>query len=430
MKRIFVFFAALLLVAASGCTKAATFGEMRPFPQPFSAMLAVCSDIDGSTPEEFEQYHKFLNSTEGGEMGQGLGLDIADSFWMFMANDSKDAVDKGGRANSAVMTYFFGTGGDYKNANLIKHYIESGWIDSMHSFGDFSMQDEKTTHFSRELAERAAGELYSRGLWPTVWMNHGNASNVQNLRNSGDGADYQQGGSPDSPYYHADLTIPGGVKFIWFSDPSAKFGLNTPLYRATLEDGRKVWGFSRYTGEKDGLFGHKYNWSIYDVDKQLSKEHLDGIVRDGSFAVVAQHLGGSKEYVPLLQAGRDAFATLAQYQKDGKILVARTSRLLEYARVRDNLVFIYSSSNAETIDIQAVDDPQLGRDNSPQLSMLRGMTFYVRDADSALISINGSALPEDEVIRTKGAAGQDTVGIRWFLPDTRNFTYGGASFYH
>ena len=418
------------MAAVFGCAREPTAGAMRPFPRPYSAMLAVCSDIDGATPEEFEQYHSFLNSTEGGEMGMGLGLDIADSFWMYMANGSKDSVDKEGRAFSATMTYFFRTGPEYKNASMIKYYMENGWIDSMHSFGDFSSQDEKTTVFTRELAEAAAAELSPRGLWPTVWINHGNASNVQNLRRGGGFlADYRQGGKPDSDYYHADLTIPGGIKFVWFSDPSSDFGADSPLYPAELEDGRKIWGFRRYTGEREGLFGHRYNWSIYNLEEQLSKKHLDGIAEKGGFAVVAQHLGGAKEYVPLLEPGREAFSRLAEYQRDGKILVARTSRLLEYARVRDNLDYEYYSGENESIDIRAVDDPQLGRDGNPGISSLRGMTFYVRDASRAAILINGVPVSEDELVRTSGEE-MNTVGIRWFEPDTRNFAHGGAFLYH
>jgi len=392
----------------------ANHSGLRPFPQPFQAMLSLCSDIDGTTYDEFLTYHKFLNTKERTAMGQGLGLDVADSFWMNMADDIPSKVDAAGHDNYAVMTYFYGSSDTEKNAEAIRTFIRWGWIDSMHTYGDFSRRDDSDQAFSRKLAEQDAAELSSQQLWPTVWINHGNQWNVQNFRDPQNGTDYQQGADPGSPYYHADLTIAGGIHYIWFDHQSAVFGWRTPLYPVTLQDGQKVWGFWRYAGEYDWLGRYQYNWSIYGLDQQLSAANLDKITRNHQIALVAQHLGGSTEQYPFTQPALTALRRLADYQNKGDILVTRTSRALEYARVRDHLEYSERNANGITqINISAIDDPQLGRDEHPSLDSLRGLTFYVKDSGKADIYLAGERLSEQEIVRY-AQNGENTVGIKWF----------------
>ncbi len=418
--------AALLLTP--GCAEAYTREDMRAFPQPYRSMLAICSDIDGTTPREFEDYHKFLNSLDNTEMGPGLGLDVADSFWMYMANDIETSTDRDHNGNEAVMTYFVGTGGTQKNADLIRYYARCGWIDSMHAFGDFSRADIDKSVFTRALAQSAAEALSGDGLWPTVWINHGNAANTQNLRSDQADISYQQGGQPDSDSYHTDITIPNGIKFVWFSDNDGAFGRQDLLYPATLGDGQKVWGFRRYTGESSMGF-HKNNWSVYGIADQLTEAHMDACVRDQKPVIVAQHLGGADTYQPFGEKAKQALIALAERQRRGEILVARTSRLLEYLRVRDHLVFTVDEARS-SIDILAVDDPQLGNDKKPTLDMLRGMTFFVDHADGASISLQGVPLPAEELVFTSDPDGRDTIGIRWFEPDTTDYIWGAAEYAH
>jgi len=428
---------AAVVTAFFSCSSAeqppACRADMRPFPAPYSAMLAICSDIDGTTPEEFETYHRFLNTDDATPWGRGLGLDIADSMFFYMASDQPGAADNQGRDNAAVMTFFIGTSDQYKNGGLIAYYCEVGWIDAMHSYGDFSMVDESKTVFTRGLAEKAVEEMAARGMVVTVWINHGNRSNVQNLERrakNGKGS-YRKGGDLGSEYYHADMTIPAGVKFVWFSNEDGNFGADTPLYPAELEDGQKVWGFNRYTGKHTRTVS-EYYWSVFFMHKQLTAEHLDSIVQKNQFAIVAQHLGGSTYYYPLTDEAVESLRLLAQYQQNGDILVARTSRLLEYARVRDRVQYErIQDGDSVVINITAIDDPQLGMDITPALDSLRGLTFYVPDARAAAITVNGQALDESELVRYEGRNGEgDSIGVKWFEPDVRNFTYGGASFYH
>jgi hypothetical protein len=46
--------------------------KLRKFPYPFRAMLSICSDIDGTTPKEFEEYHRYLNTNSKTLHGRGL----------------------------------------------------------------------------------------------------------------------------------------------------------------------------------------------------------------------------------------------------------------------------------------------------------------------------------------------------------------------
>ena len=60
--------------------------------------------------------------------------------WMFMGDNSKTKVDKHGNSVDNIMTFYKGTDNTQKhNADDIVHYINAGWINYLHTFGDFSM---------------------------------------------------------------------------------------------------------------------------------------------------------------------------------------------------------------------------------------------------------------------------------------------------
>lgn len=80
--------------------------DLRKFPYPYNAMLSICSDIDGTTLNKFEEYHKFLNTKGDSIYGKGLGLDIGDSFWVYMGEKNDEPVNDIG---NSTMTAFYGT---------------------------------------------------------------------------------------------------------------------------------------------------------------------------------------------------------------------------------------------------------------------------------------------------------------------------------
>jgi hypothetical protein len=74
--------------------------QLRDFPLPFSAMLSIVNDIDGTHLSTFRELHEFLNTDSETRYGVGLGLDIADSFWMY-----------GPKTDPRVMSYYPNGGG-------------------------------------------------------------------------------------------------------------------------------------------------------------------------------------------------------------------------------------------------------------------------------------------------------------------------------
>ncbi|MCL2546942.1 MAG: hypothetical protein FWE06_07095 [Oscillospiraceae bacterium] len=404
MKRIVLLLSICLVVSLTGCAAGDEAGsdvaELRDFPYSYRAMLAISSDIDAATPEQFTAYHQFLNTREMTDMGLGLGLDIADSFWMYMASDLPLVADRHGNGSEAVMSWFVGTSDVVKDAEMIVHYWEKGWIDSIHTWGDFTRVDESEHLFSREMAERGVAALREHGIYPTVWINHGNAANTQNIETRGVES-YRSGDRPGTDAFHTDITIPLGIKFIWGSHNDTSFGRHDILYPTTLHDGQTLWGFHRYTP----------GWSIYGLHEQLSDANLDLLVENRLPVVVSQHFGGANYYFPFISSAVEGLQRLAERYERGDILVTRTSRLLEYLRVRDHLAYEASGRN---IDITAIDDPQLGLDSNPAIDSLRGMTFYVDNAARWTISINGQPLAEELLVRTGNRTEQDTIGVAWF----------------
>ncbi|WP_172408168.1 hypothetical protein [Desulfosporosinus sp. FKA] len=168
-------------IALQGATSAKHPDLLRKFPYPFDAMIAISSDIDMTTLGEFEEYHRFLNTKEQTPNGQGLGLDVGDSSWLYIADDTSQKVDKEGHCIDYSMSYFQGIDPNkLKDAKKIVHYFKVGWIDSLHTFGDFSRNDY-IIKFTRSLAVASWNAMNQSGFKPEVWINHGSETNALNF---------------------------------------------------------------------------------------------------------------------------------------------------------------------------------------------------------------------------------------------------------
>jgi len=423
---------------------------LRDFPYPYRAMVALVNDCDNTTLRAFERYHRFLNTREQTIYGTGLGLDISDSFFMYTtAADYK-----------RVMTYFLGTDPyTLKDARVIERYIRCGWIDTLHTYGDFS-----TTHqtiagiyangavennasnegdaagenaisvgapslFSRELASGAYASLSPDGIFPTIWTDHGNEGNIQNFGSYGPGAssEYKRGDAPSSKnYYHTDITLTGGVKYVWDAKYSDRFGAGFPFVAKTLRDGQKLWSFNRYTGaDRDGA---SPEWYPDKLRFLLTEARLSALVEKRQYGLFAQHLGYYGEEYKLDAEDVAALRLLAEFQHErNEILVAGTVRLFEYATAR---AFVgYATAVTEdsylNIDITAVEDP-LFPDITPSLDRLRGLTFYCDDSDHARISIRGAQIGEEDIVRNPAdETGRPSISIRWHTQDTTDYSRYG-----
>jgi hypothetical protein len=356
--------------------------------------LAITSDIDGCTPERFEGIHRFLN----GE----LGLDVGDSFWFYCANP----------AASSPLSYFEGVSDrPAPAAPRILDWIRRGWIDCLHSYGNF----EQVGGFRREMAMRALEVVAREGLRIQVWINHGgpfhNLQNLMHPRCLGDLPRYPSPNGTDQPVleYHADLTVDAGMRFCWSQDlltpvvgqdrpcgrlehhreagglPSGRrLGavaldlaaslappalaralrkgsayLGVPPYEgndliepAVLRDGRRIYRFRRH--------GDYRRDAPEDLPALLAPEVLDRLEGSGGSLSLFTHLGKprSPRERAFLPEEVEALRQLSERHREGRVRVVRTSRLLYDAMLRRSLRW---SAGSGRILIETVDDPVLGR---------------------------------------------------------------------
>jgi hypothetical protein len=425
----------LLLFNAAPKVSLAHEVQLRKFPYPYKAMLAFSSDIDGTTPAEFAQYHRFLNTREQTPIGKGLGLDVGDSFWMYMAtNDSHPYyVDNKKHTSSEVMTYFRGINTNKtKDSALIKHYWNAGWIDSMHGFGDFSRTNPNDALCKRNLAKIAWEHMKADGIRPEIWINHGNMANRQNFgsyRPIGFSS-YQEGDNRKSPFYNTDLDVKNGVHFIWDSVGEEKFGQDSMIFPVTLRDGNRVWGFHRYTFNPDRSGKKQWVWGPASIYMELTPKHLDDLVRKQQYSIVAQHFGGGNHAYPFYGNNIKSLRLLTKYYDTGKILVARTSRLLHYNIAQQYMKYSSANEGGNTkIFITSINDSTLGP-HPAKLNDVRGITFYVKDPKKAVIFINNQPVPQQYIqYNAPDETGKPSIGITWFAPNTLDYSKNAPAGY-
>lgn len=404
---------------------------LRKFPYPYNSMLAITSDIDDSTPEEFANYHQFLNTKEMTPYGRGLGLDIGDSMWMFMGNNHPNKSDYQGDPISHVLTYFSGIDDTKKHyANLISFYYKVGWIDSMHTFGDFSTVSKGPSPGNRKLAIKAWKAINKGGFKFSVWINHGSSKNQQNFGGSYEkDMAYQEGDNPRSKYYNSDLALKNGIKFVWNSVCQSQFGYYCPIFKLKLRDGKKVWGFYRYTHD---YIKHKvsWTWNPKNIYKQITASRLNDLVKKSQYSIIAQHFGGYNVKRPFNSKSVKALRLLRSYQDKGKILVARTSRLLNYCLTQKYVKFNRVRMNGVTwFNIQSINDPIFGV-KKPDFDDLRGLTFYTKYPNETHILIDMSPLNDSMLQRNPAdSTGIPSVSIKWFKSNCTDYTKQAQKYY-
>ncbi len=385
--------------------------QLRSFPYPYRSMLTLQSHIDGTTLPEFELIHTFLNTRQNTVYGDGLGLDVGDSFWIYNVNDGVEYRAEDTSPVGDYMTWFDGISDTENDAQAIKKYWDMGWIDSIHSFGDFSRGDGQSL-CTRDLALKAWDAMVGAGVVPTVWINHGLPTNRQNFGGYTPitVTKYQAGDDPSSDYYHTDISVSNGIKFVWNSVNSSIFGTDDPLFLIKLRDGQVVWGFNAYTGYSTDS-GYRYMWTPTLLNEVLSSDNLDALVSNGQFAIIANHFGSGDVWEMLGEHNIPALRLLKEYRDRGDIMVVRSSRLLEYAAVRDSIVY---SAEENSIDIKRVDDIVSGS-YIPAPTQLNGITFYVTDSETAVITIDGAPVDEKHLSRNPAdETGRESIGFLWY----------------
>ena len=402
--------------------------QLRRFPYPYRAMMAICSDLD-ETPNAgvYREIMRFLNTTETTSMGRGVGLEVGNTIYFDMAPGEYAYwnTDDAGR-------------------ELARALMRSGHIDCLHSYGDLAT--------TRAHAARALDELVRHECALEVWIDHAVAAT--NL-----GADIMMGHGDVVGHeaYHADLTCDYGIKYVWrgrvtsvigqgvprdlggifdMAHPvrsattigkewlkGVKAGRGDPKYamhapndvvrHARLRDERPIIEFLRSNPFWGGPGNADTANELPDV---ITRRMLERLIERQGFCVFYTHLGKIQDCdEPFGARTQASFRCLAEFQGEGQILTATTRRLLGYARALSEVAVTTSEDDKGLrIDLATPtdgDEPGLEL-NSRDLS---GLTFYVPDARRVRIAINGREVLD---LRRNDAdeTGRASVSLPWHAP--------------
>lgn len=434
---------------------------LRKFPYPYQAAMTICNDIDGASLEDFIAIHQFINTHETTDLGEGLGLPIGDSFWMY---------DNPILENSAF-SYFEKPGGKPSPAApLIRDFIKAGILDVMHSYGNFAAISD----FSRKVAAQAITELDKYNLKVKVWTNHGGIESIQNIgqRSWGKGDLPTHEGNGTAAHldcYHSDLLIDYGIRFYWDSKESltSLVGQDSPVHfseaywRSPLYSGFKLktksiikgylsfadllhfkvmkkhfvpWEPFDYHNQliqfdqlRDGnillrfkRFGHgKLDWSD-DLDFLLNEKVIDHLILKAGYLVLYIHLGNLKSRqeghtLPAMTVKK--LQRISDLYHGGKLWVQTASRLLMYN-------FMHRSIKWQTKETDSSYHIHLEGFQQPLFDLylttedLGGLTFIAPVDKEVIIFFNGRPVATD-VILDKHTSRQFIVipipGIQWPL---------------
>jgi SAM-dependent methyltransferase len=400
--------------------------SLRRFPYPYRAMLAISSDIDHTRIDTLRETHRFMNTRERTSMGEGVGLDIANSMWVYKTPIADPARDD--------LSYFHGLSWDTPSVfgDELLCYARAGWIDTLHSYGNFGFTRRVDVRFERAHAEHGLTMLQRHGIKLTVWVNHGDRNNRQNIGDS----EWTCGDLPEAPEYHTDLLRAYGTEFLWLHGRTDVIGRDSALEEYDLRDGGKMFGFRRFQSLRNypdaQRLGHAFGlncftahggdrllqvWTPQGLKYQLSDEVLNSLVENGRVCVIGQHLGSINPMIAFDGEMVAAFKRLRKFQDDGMILVARTSRLLHYNRVHDHLQYSVAENDGRlVIDIVAVEDPVRGH-WLPTIEDVRGITFEIADAHPIELRIIGKKVDPAETVTANVESGRRIAGVRWFSPN-------------
>ncbi len=415
---------------ASGSTTFPTSSErpvaLRRYPYPYRAMLAICSDLDG-TPDRhvYLEIMRFLNTAETTSMGPGIALEVGNSIYFDKPPEqfSYWNTDEDGRV-------------------MLRELMRSGHVDCLHSYGPGAA--------TRGHAARALDELANHDCRLEVWTDHARVPT-----NLGTDVTRGQGDVLGSPAYHADLTCGFGFQYVWRGRVTSVIGqdvsrglgglftarhpyasirtcakeaakgllghLGSARYRmhasnrvlrpCSLRDGTQVFEFMRCSPHWGGIGSNDTGGRIGHV---LTDSMLRRLVCRGGVCILYTHLGVkiADPRTPFDTTAVAGFHRLAGAYNRGDILVTTTRRALGYGRAIDEANWMAESDDGETrIDLSAKSQYP-GETGELAATDLDGMTFYVPDPAKTSIILDGRAVsalrrnPPDET-------GRPSVSIPW-----------------
>ncbi len=395
--------------------------SLRPFPYPYRAALAICSDLDETpTADDYFELMRFLNTAETTRHGVGVGLEVGNSIYFDMPPDQFSYWNADDRAREQV-----------------RALMQSGHVDCLHSFGDLAT--------TRRHAERALDDLSRRGCALKVWVDHAIAP-------SNFGADIMRGSGDDrlSPVYHADLTIPFGIEYVWRGRVTSVVGQDTrrrllgiasaahPLasavtlgkeaakgalgrrtgvkyaphatnrvvWESTLRSGDRVYEFLRSNPSWAGISVYETRDGLGEV---VTSPMLNRLIARQAACVLYTHLGKTQRPDRLVGgATREALQRLSRASADGEVLVTTTARLLDFCRLRQGATWtMLRNENRVRIEVSTAGASWTG--SRPRLD---GLTFYVPHDSQVTVIVDGRVV-EGVSINPPDASGRPSVSLPW-----------------
>lgn len=410
--------------------------RLRPFPQPYKAMLAITNDIDCATWNDFALLHDYLNGTEPTDLGIGLGLDIGDSFFFFTVRPSHDQA----------FSYFDDLEGRIRSpyADMMDRLMTAGYLDSLHSWGNFSEKGG----FRRSHAMAGQRVLADLHHPIRVWINHGDAHNQQMIGTQG-------WNDPRSTLYHEDLVTQAGVRWIWSNALTRRIGQSSqerfPWIHPTYWFNDIVRPITRvltktaltqpfYHNQLTTHMGHKHgslrsfvrygDWkhaSSNDVDLLLSDHCLNQLESRGGYLSLYCHLFKRTAGTSLRQVNWSCFTRLQHRFQQGRILVTTTSRMLAYHDMLRQLQWRTRHEGQRIrIDMDVMDPWHMFRRDD-----LMGVTFTCPNPHRVDLFFRNTLI--ETTIHPGNASELPSIGIPWrklFYPCMLHTTHNKGTVRH
>jgi hypothetical protein len=406
--------------------------SVRPYPFPYRAALTVNNDADSMSHKVFEDWHAYVCGTKSTAYGDGLGLEIGDSFWLWSS-----------AADSLALHEQHAKQQPWKETSSLARLVElgrSGWLDTLHGIGSWS--DDYAP--PREIVAYGLDRLEQLGIRPTVWVNHGaTPSNIA----GGPWAEgwYQKADWPGHPCYSMDLLRKFGFRYHWTDAcfELEKFGDHLDYGsqpRLALAVARYDWHWiNRYKNldlknpATRQRFANLFNKTIIPIEAkddgpmylfkrfrgtdvpssstfagQVTADRLDDLEAKRGCVIIYQHFGvfsligrgkrpgGRRQATtPVFDAHAIAcWLDIADRHRQGKLFVATSRRLLDYVWLREHLAMdLEKQSDRWIVTLHHVDCPVSGRHELSQ-QLLNGLSLLVpEEAPEFGVEIAGRTAP-------------------------------------
>lgn len=396
---------------------------IRKFPFPYQAALAISSDVD-NTPsiKIYLDMMNYLNGAAETPFGCGLNLEVGNSFWFF------------NHTNSKQICYFENDSNrETPFAPYCRALINSGHIDTLHTYGNF---DEGG--FTRKHAEKAISELDKYNLSLKTWVNHGTSLNTQNIGLT----ESLHGAIQESDSYHFDLLLKHGLRYAWTGRMTHILGQETVatlnvklknliqskifdikykkykeqifdienrlMIKRTLQDGNEIWDFIRFVN----TWGREKLLDVYDFAKQIQPKNINRLVSNQGFLIVYTHFcEGLNEHQQIPKRLREALAHISTLCNKKRLLLTTTTRLLQYHEIINHLKWnvLFESDRIKIIVSPNVNI--LNRDLRISADLLQGLTFYCPTNKNIEISLDNRSIMFQK--NSIDYTGKTSISIPW-----------------